>query len=323
MPERASIPVETELRQVEDVLMDEISSGTDAIDSIARYCIKNGGKRIRPMLFLLAAKMVGAPRAILPRIGAALEMFHTASLLHDDVVDDAPIRRGKPSAKAKWGNQVSVLVGDLLLCRASKIISDQKNSELMDAVIEAVGQTTEGELVEIAHQNDVTVGRDTYLKIIGGKTAALFGVSARAAAIVANVEENFRGALYKFGLNVGLAFQLADDALDYVADEARFGKSAGTDLREGKLTYPLIVALEHASDSEHGVIRGALLAGEIEAGRFGEVIEIIKHYGGIESTWRLAREYVDQAKSELSAFKPSIERDSLLMLADYAVDRRE
>lgn len=323
MLEQICIPVQEELRSVDDVIMREVRTGMDTMGPVVKYMIGNGGKRIRPAIFLLTARMIGVRESFLPKIAAAIEMLHTASLIHDDVVDDAAIRRGKPSAKAKWGNQVSVLVGDLLFCHASKLMVEQGNKHLMNAMIKTVCSTTEGELLEIAHQNDVSVDADTYMKIIRGKTAELFAMAAKAAAVIAGLEPSFEDALWRYGNAVGVAFQLADDALDYVADENLFGKRAGTDLGEGKLTYPLIVALQSASEKERRVIQGALIAGKPTAQRFGEVAGIISRYGGIEATCQIARKFSSDAKVCLREFKSSIERDSLMMLADYAVERRE
>ena len=323
MIDRITIPVEEGLARVEAVLAEELVSGIETIDAIARYVVKNGGKRIRPALFLLAARVAGAEGTHLPRLAAAVEMLHTASLLHDDVVDDAALRRGLPSAKARWGNQVSVLVGDLLLCRASKIVVECGDARLMRAVMEALSATTEGELLEIAHQNDAATDATTYMRIIRGKTAALFSLAARAPAIVAGLGSQLEEALAGFGDEVGQAFQLADDALDYVADEGRFGKAAGTDLREGKLTYPLIVALGASGDEDRAAIRGALVSGRASPEEFRLISAIIDRHGGIAKTNALAGELAGKARARLAAFKPSIERDALAMLAEYASARRE
>ena len=321
MLDRICIPVGEDLARVEEALASELVSGIDTIDSITRYVIKNGGKRIRPALFLLASRVVGTES--LPRQAAAIEMLHTASLLHDDVIDDAAVRRGLPSARARWGNQVSVLVGDFLLARASAILVEGGNLKLMRAAAEAIGQTTEGELLEIAHQNDAATDAGSYMRIIQGKTAALFALAARAPAVSAGLGDPLEDALCGFGFDIGQAFQLTDDALDYVADERRLGKASGTDLREGKLTYPLIVALARASVEERSSIRDALIAGRATNDEFRRISSIIERHGGIDATRSLARDLTEKAKGRLAAFKPSIERDALALLADYAVERGE
>lgn len=323
MLERVCIPIQEGLAEVEKALLAELVSRIDIINSVTRYVIGNGGKRIRPAVFLLAARVAGASGVHLPKLAAAIEMLHTASLLHDDVVDDAAIRRGMPSARAKWGNQVSVLVGDFLLSSASRILVESGNTRLLGAAAAAIGATTEGELLEIAHQNDVGTDAATYRQIIQGKTAALFGLAAKAPAIDVGLAPQYEDALEAFGFELGQAFQLTDDALDYVADEEKFGKAAGTDLREGKLTYPLIVALSVCTPAERSTVRNALVAGRASCEHFRDVSDIIERYGGIGETRRLARELSVQAKERLVVFKPSIEREALMMLAEYAVDRKE
>lgn len=315
------MPLQDELAGVEDVLAGELAVGTEAIDRIMRYAAQNGGKRIRPILCLLAGRVVRASEMV--RLAAAVEMIHTASLLHDDVVDDALIRRGQASVKARWGNKTSVLVGNLLLTKASKIFIGRNDRRLLTAVTDAIAATTDGELLEIFHQNNLEISAETYMRIIRGKTAALFSFAGRIPAIIAGAEKRCETALGEFGLNLGHAFQLADDALDYVADEKRFGKNAGTDLREGKLTYPLIAALSGANADERRTIQNALVARRFSPEQFLAVSEIIGRHGGIEATWKMAREYAQRAKGTLSVFEPSVERDSLIMLADYAVERGE
>ena len=319
MIDRICIPVGEALSEVERVLENELVSNVKTIDSITGYLIGNGGKRIRPALFLLSSRVVGLHGS--PRQAAAIEMLHTASLLHDDVIDDAPVRRGYPSARARWGNQASVLVGDFMLSRASMIFAQEGSAELLLALAQTMGHTTEGELLEIEHQSDAETGAETYMRIISGKTASLFSFAAAAPAITASVGKQLEEAMRSFGLGVGQAFQLTDDALDYVADEACTGKSQGIDLREGKLTYPLIVALSKSTAKERARIRSALISGSFAREEFRGIADIVERNGGIESTLRLARETAAKAKENLVFFKPSIERDSLAQLADYAVSR--
>lgn len=323
MMENIANPVRNWLLEVEDILRDEVPSGIESADAVVSYIIKNGGKRIRPLLFLLSARLSGADGRELPRLAAALEMIHTASLLHDDVIDEALMRRGRPSANARWGNQVSVLVGDLLLCRASRILTEHGDWRLMKAVTTAIAETTAGELLEIAHQNNASINEDTYMKIISGKTAAFFSLAASGGAIVAGLNGELENGLKDYGFHLGCAFQLADDVLDYTAEEGRFGKNAGTDLRGGKLTYPLILAMKEATKAEQRIISQALNANQQAKENLSEVASIIERYGGITATIDLAKGFSERAKRHLAVFKPSPEHDSLFALADYVVERRE
>lgn len=229
MLEKICLPIKDGLDDVEKIISQSVVSNIGLATEVARYTTSEGGKRIRPVLFLLASRMCGASTPKIPSIAAAMELLHTASLLHDDVVDEATLRRGKKSARARWGNHISVLVGDFLWCCASSLILESSSERAMRVVERAVMQTTEGELLEVAHQNDVDLDRETYLRIIGGKTAALFSACGQVAAIVAEVSGEFEIALRDYGFNVGIAFQLTDDILDYE-----------TDRNEGKITLPFI-----------------------------------------------------------------------------------
>ncbi|MBI4212602.1 MAG: polyprenyl synthetase family protein [Deltaproteobacteria bacterium] len=323
MLDKLYITIKSELRQVEDVLATHLHSDLPVVNDVAQYVIKNGGKRIRPALFLLCTRMLGEQSEARPRLAASFEILHTASLLHDDVVDDAHLRRGKPSAKAKWGNQVSVLVGDVLWCKATALLVEYGNQKLLDLVVRAISQLSEGELLEISRQNDITMDQEGYLKIVRNKTAALFSAATEGAGIMANVSEQFLTALKRYGMDLGVAFQLADDAMDYVSDEALFGKKAGGDLREGKLTYPLIMALGKTTPVETTIIREALIADHLTDDQFQSVLGILKKHRTLDATLDLARDFADKAKSHLTIFKPSIEREALAAVADYAVDRRD
>jgi len=210
------LPVQPELKEVESILASDAVSSVELVNSAARYVLQNGGKRIRPALLLLVSKMFGADPASAVRLGAAIEMIHAASLMHDDVLDNATLRRGKPSANVKWGNQLSILVGDFLWCRASQITISHGNGRILSVMTETVEKTTEGEILEIIKSNDFNIGEDDYLKIIKLKTAMLFACSCQIGAIMAGVPEKFEAALKNYGLDIGIAFQLADDVLDYI-----------------------------------------------------------------------------------------------------------
>ncbi|PIR26086.1 MAG: hypothetical protein COX62_02810 [Deltaproteobacteria bacterium CG_4_10_14_0_2_um_filter_43_8] len=324
MLQQLFLSIHADLEACERALTTHLESTSQPlIRQVSGYVVANGGKRLRPALFLLCARMAGASDANLPHIAAAFEMIHTASLLHDDVVDNALLRRGRPSTKAKWGNQISVLVGDFLWTKGCGLLVQYGSLRLLDIVTRSIIWLTEGAVAEISKQNDIHIGTEGYFEIIRGKTSSLFGACCEGAGEVADISEPFIEALKRYGIDLGVAFQLADDALDYVSDEKVFGKTAGGDLREGKMTYPLIVALEKANEEEQKLLHNTLIADHVTDAHFQRVLDVIKKYDGIEETLKLSREYAEKAKAQLQLFKPSIERDALLAATDYAVDRVE
>ena len=319
--QRFAIPVAREMEQVETELRNILHSEVDLVNQVVQYIIQNGGKRVRPLLTLLSAKLSGYQGAAAPKLAAAMELIHTASLMHDDVVDDASLRRGKPSAKAKWGNSISVLVGDFFWCSMSKIIVEHGCLRTLKVVTDTITVTTEAEILEITKQCDLALNEADYLKIIQGKTAALLAACCRVGAVLGGVSELHEEALKRYGYDLGVAFQLADDILDYESEEEKFGKNLGGDLREGKLTLPLIVALRRGSPKETQVIKEVLLSGRMDADRFKAVLEIIHRYDGLQEAAQRAKEFVEKAKRSLEVFKPSLEKDSLIGLADYVIER--
>lgn len=316
------LPIQHEVEQLEKVIYGSLSSEVPFIESVVEYVIRNGGKRLRPVLTILSAKLSGYRGQASISLGAAVEFMHTASLLHDDVIDNAPLRRGRVSINKKWGNHVSVLVGDFFYCRAMDILVRHGDLNVLRVITDAVTTTTEGEIFEITKSNDLATNRDDYLKIISGKTAALIGAACQTGAILGNVSEEFEQALKKFGFNLGLAFQLMDDVLDYTSCEEEFGKASGADLKEGKLTLPLILVLDRCSESEQQTVKNALIADTIEISHFKEVLKIIEKYDGAVETTRLAKSYIQKAKEKLDPFKPSLEKDTLMTIADYVVLRK-
>ncbi len=316
-----TLPVSPELREVEDLISKSCASDIELVDSAAKYVIGGGGKRIRPAMLLLSAKLLGICKEKSVPLAAAVEMVHAASLLHDDVLDNAKVRRGRASTNAKWGNQISILVGDYLWCKASDLAIRFGSQRVLSALIEGVWSTTEGEILEIVTSNNFTISSDEYLKIIKLKTAMLFSCSCKIGAIAAGAPEKFEQALADYGLNVGIAFQLIDDVLDYTATEERFGKKAGTDLCEGKLTLPVIIALKKCSSSEAAIIRESLLSNSLDETVLLRVIDILKKYSTLEETQSLAKSYAERAKNSIAFFKPSLEKDSMTALADFAVSR--
>lgn len=316
------LPIREELGKLEGELIAYLRSEVPLVQEVVRYVVQNGGKRVRPILSLLAARLcgVGSTLDVIP-FASAIEYIHTASLLHDDVIDNAPLRRGKPSANAKWGNAVSVLVGDFFYCRASELLVQAGNLDILTLVSNAITRTTEGEVLEITKSNDLNVTEEDYLTIIYCKTAMLIGTACEIGACLGNLSAEFRLALRRFGENLGMAFQLADDILDYLSHDHQFGKENGTDLKEGKLTLPLIYTLKAASEAERQELRGILLAKELKSEDLKRVTVLMDRYGSSRKVMDKAQGYIAAAKEALDLFKPSIVKDSLLALTDYVIER--
>jgi octaprenyl-diphosphate synthase len=319
--EQICLPVKEELEQLDEVMRDRTHSNVSLVTEVAQYIVENGGKRLRPLLCLLSSKLVGYKGNQAIECAAGLEFIHTASLLHDDVIDHAEIRRGRASANAKWGNHISVLVGDFFYCRSSDVFTKTGQLEIVQLITDTITRTTEGEVFETVKSNEIDIREEDYLKIIADKTAVLFAAACEVAGRLAKVSEEFQVALRNYGTHVGMAFQLADDYLDYVSNEDQFGKTRGKDLREGKLTLPLIVALRQASNGETRIIKEALLAERLDEMRFKEVLSILEKFKALEYTRERAFEFSQKAKQDLSIFKASLAKESLLALADYFVYR--
>lgn len=321
--EEICLPIKQDLAEVEAVIRRHLSSPVTFVTDVAEYVIRNGGKRLRPILCLFSSRVAGASGPKVIECAAAMEFFHTATLMHDDVIDNAEIRRGKPSANSRWGNHVAVLVGDFFYCRASALLVGTNNLRIIQLVTKAMLSTTEGEILEISKSNDLATLEEDYLRIVRDKTAVLMATSCEIGGLLANVSEGYIASLGDYGRNLGVAFQLADDVLDYLSEGDQFGKARGTDLKEGKLTLPLIVALRHCKGEERRLIQDALIAGQLEESRLREIVSLIKNYGGIDYTLKLASSYVARAKEALSPFKPSMEKEALLGLAGYVIDRKQ
>jgi octaprenyl-diphosphate synthase len=322
MLDRLSVSVRDQLEQVEHHLREEFISSVPEATEVTRYVIGGGGKRLRPAIFLLAAGAAQAKNDGLPQLATAIEMIHTASLMHDDVIDEAMMRRGLPPARARWGDKASILAGDLLCCRASQILLRHGDWRVLGEVFRAVAATTEGQILELHHMRDSSTSKETYLEIIRHKTAALFSLAARMGSIVAGAPKPAEAALSDYGADVGIAFQLVDDVLDFVSDTVQLGKACGSDLQEGKLTYPLIAALELASAAEGELIRKALTKrGDIFPSPFQEVKDILIRSGAIDATLELARQTATRAKGHLSALIPGEDHQGLAAVADYVVGR--
>ncbi len=319
--EEICLPVKTELSQVDEVIHAHLASAVPFVTHVAEYTTQNGGKRLRPIFCLFASRLAGVSGRAVVESAAAMEFFHTATLMHDDVIDAADLRRGKPSTNSRWGNQVAVLVGDFFYCRASDLLVRTGNLRIIQLITRVMRVTTEGEIFEISKSNDLNTTEQDYLRIAEEKTAVLISASCEIGGILGNVSEEFTGALRDYGRNVGIAFQLADDVLDYVSETDRFGKTRGTDLREGKLTLPLILALRKANENERRIIKDTLIAEKLEERHLREIVSILEKYDSLKAALALAQTFVQKAKESLQIFKPSMEREALNSLADYVIQR--
>ncbi|MFQ6673044.1 MAG: polyprenyl synthetase family protein [Candidatus Tectimicrobiota bacterium] len=310
-----------DLARVEEAMQESLTSDVQLIPTIGRYLFSGGGKRIRPLVVLASARLCGyeGPRAI--SHGCVVELIHTATLLHDDVVDEAHQRRGAPTANATWGNHASVLVGDFLFATSFSIMASDGDVRIMQAMAHAVTQLAEGEVLQLVSTGKLTEDEDEYLKVVDRKTAALIAAACRIGAILGEAPSAGEEALSLFGREMGIAFQLVDDALDYMAEEARLGKTVGKDLMEGHVTLPLIYLYRNATAAERQTIAEALLAEEVTRQQFDQVIGMMKDYKAIDATLQTASRYVAQAKQRLTVFEASPDRDVLTTIADYIVAR--
>ena len=311
-----------ELERVEEAIQANFRSDVVLIPDVSGYLSGSGGKRIRPMLVLLCAKACGyqGPRAVTH--GCVVEYIHTATLLHDDVVDGAELRRGRSSANAKWGNEASVLVGDFLFAKSFAMMAADGESRILKAMAEACTLLSEGEVLQLGHMFNLEVREEEYLGIIHRKTAALIAASCKVGAYLGDAQPGHLGALHHFGVQVGYAFQLVDDALDYAGDEGRTGKEVGKDLREGNITLPLIRVFSQASPAERERLREIVVRSETVApGALADVLGMMDKYKAVPYTLDRARGYVEAGKAALSVLPDSTHVDALRALADYVVDR--
>jgi octaprenyl-diphosphate synthase len=318
MLEQTIESVREELLQTEGVIAQAAATGIAAADALSHALTAGGGKRIRPAMFLLSAKMseyAGKGGDELARIAAAIEMIHAASLMHDDVVDGSALRRGKESANSTFGDKLSILAGDFFWTAASRLILDVGKPTLLEAVIDSVKQMTLGQMLELSHNRNTCADEATCLKIIEGKTATLFRLAAQAGAIASNAPQACDDALAQYGLFSGMAFQLLDDVMDYVASGEILGKAPGSDLSAGTPTIPFVHALGKASAEDRALL-AASLHGKDGMG-LSRALPLIKEYGGIAYTLELSADYAQRAKDALSPFADSPSKSALLAIADF------
>lgn len=313
--------VHEELLRVEQVIQLESVAPVDSITTIGHYLHGSGGKRLRPILVLLSGKLFGRCTDSTIRMAAVVEMIHTATLVHDDVIDYADIRRGRPSTNALWGNQTSVLTGDWLYMQAFQIALRERNFAVLDLLIGLTQSMVEGELLQLGRIGRIDVSEADYMELVDRKTASLFSVCARLGAIFAGADDPAVEGLGDFGWNLGMAFQLVDDVLDFTAHENVLGKPVGSDLREGKVTLPLIYALVEASPEDRRAVETVLRDGNYEAVPFESVLGLVHHNKGIERAMHRAGCFAEKAKSLLAGLPDSPSQKALLAVTDLVTER--
>jgi octaprenyl-diphosphate synthase len=311
---------ENEAKAVDDLILEELSSDVELINKIGHYIIGSGGKRLRPMVLLLAAKALNETSEHHITLATVIEFLHTATLLHDDVIDESNMRRGKKSANAVWGNSASVLVGDFLYSNAFHMMIRTRNFQVMEIVSQTTSELTEGEILQLLNCHNPDTTEAQYLAVIIRKTAILFKAAARLAAIMSNATVKETQGLMDYGQHLGIAFQLIDDALDYTAKSSEeLGKNLGDDLAEGKPTLPLIYAIKQASSEKAQVIIDAIKTGSRDS--FKAVYEVVKDTHAIEDTLQRADEEAEKAIIALNVLDDSIYKDALILLAKFSVQR--
>lgn len=309
-----------DMHEVDKVIAVRLQSSVSLIGEIARYIISAGGKRLRPALLLLMSGALGYRGTQRFNLAAVVEFIHTATLLHDDVVDESTLRRGRPTANENFGNPASVLVGDFLHSRAFQMMVDADDMRVMQILSEATNIIAEGEVQQLMNTHDATLDEQGYLEVIRSKTAKLFEASARLAAVLADAPAEVEAACAEYGNRLGTAFQVIDDVLDYDGDSAEMGKNLGDDLREGKVTLPLIIAMQRGSAEQRQLIESAIEHGSLD--ELPAILAIVRETGALEATRAAAAAQAQAAIHALSALPSNNYTEGLLQLASQLLDRR-
>ena len=312
---------QADMAAVDALIIERMQSDVPVIPLLAEHIVAAGGKRMRPLITVAAARAAGGTIENPVKLAAAVEFIHTATLLHDDVVDGSERRRGKVAAHLIWGSATSVLVGDFLFARAFELMVETGQMRALGILATASSVIAEGEVLQLTRAHDLNLDQATYLKIISAKTAELFAAAAEAGAVGAGADDKVTAALRAYGLNLGLAFQLADDALDYGGSSEALGKNAGDDFREGKVTLPLLLAMAKTRGREDAFWERTINKGERTEDDFRRARELIIGTGAVTATLDTAGDYADEAKAALRVLPKSDWRDALDALADFAVSR--
>ncbi|MFD1745818.1 polyprenyl synthetase family protein [Rhizobium helianthi] len=311
----------SDMDRVNQLILSKAGSDVQMIPEVANHLISSGGKRLRPMLTLAAAQMFGYEGEGHIKLATSVEFMHTATLLHDDVVDESDLRRGKSTARMIWGNQASVLVGDFLLGQAFKMMVETGSLDALDVLASAAAVIAEGEVLQLSVAKNMETTEDDYLSVIRAKTAALFAAAAEVGPIIANTDKASRAALRSYGMNLGLAFQLVDDALDYGGKAADLGKNVGDDFREGKITLPVILSYRRGTSEDRDFWKTAIEQGESSDENLERALGLITKYNGLGDTIARAKHYGAIARDALSPLPASAHKDALMEVIDFCIAR--
>jgi octaprenyl-diphosphate synthase len=315
-------PIRADLEKVDREFGRHVQSQVELIPTIGRYIQTSGGKRVRPAVLLMASRLCGyeGDRAIL--YAAVVEFIHTATLVHDDIIDDSDLRRGRLAVHSRWGNDITVLLGDYLYIKSMALALTHDALEIIRLLCDVTLRMIEGELYQLTKNGDADITEEEHFDIIRRKTAYLFGGCAQIGGMLGKVTSEREQALREYGFNLGIAFQLVDDLLDFTGDAQAVGKPIGSDLREGKVTLPLIHLLRQTNDGgDSRIVRDIIQSHNVTDDQWSQLLRSLKEHASIDYAYRRAVEYADRAKKPLAAFPPSAERDALLALPDYVLSR--
>jgi octaprenyl-diphosphate synthase len=315
-------PIRADLGEVDVEFARQIDSQVDLIPKIGRYIQTSGGKRVRPALLLMAARLAGYDGDQAIRYAAVVEFIHTATLVHDDIIDDSDLRRGRLAVHSRWGNDITVLLGDYLYIKSMALALTYDSLDIIRLLCDTTLRMIEGELYQLTKNGDADISEDEHFDIMRRKTAYLFGACAQIGGMLGGVSTSHADALREYGFNLGMTFQLVDDLLDFTGDAEAVGKPVGSDLREGKVTLPLIhLQRQQQDDAGSRIIRDVIASRTVTGEQWDDLLRSLKEHASIDYAYRRAVEFAERAKKPLYAFPPSSERDALLALPDYVLSR--
>jgi octaprenyl-diphosphate synthase len=314
-------PIRGDLELVDREFGRQVESQVDLIPTIGRYIQLSGGKRVRPAVLLMSARLLGyqGDRAVL--FAAAIEFIHSATLVHDDIIDESDVRRGRPAVHARWGNDVTVLLGDYLYIKSMALALTHDTLDIVRVLCDATLKMIEGEIYQLTKNGDAAITEEEHFDIIRRKTAFLFGASSQIGGMLGSVNKEQEQALQQYGFNLGIAFQVVDDLLDVTGDLEALGKPVGADLVEGKMTLPLIHLLQQPGHGGGDIVRDIIANRSASHAQWSEILDLLREHRSIDYASRRAVEFAERAKKQLSVFPPSSERDALLALPDYVLSR--